>query len=81
MRSDGGSSQPGDIEKHSEVWEGKVLRTGSVRGAAKVKAIETALGLNRASSQASQSGPAAAAAGTPAADGGGGGGTDAKSSS
>ena len=72
MRNDGGSSQPGDIETKIVVWEGKVLRTGSVRGAAKVKTFETALGLNRASSQASQPGAAAAAAEPPAADGGGG---------
>ena len=78
MRNDCGSSQPGDIEKHYEVWEGKVHRTGSVRGAAKVKTFETALGLNRASSKAPRPGPAAAAAGSPAADGGGGGGTDAQ---
>ena len=58
MRNDGGSSQPGDIEKHFEVWEGKVLRTGSVRGAAKVKTFETALGLYQASSRASKPGPA-----------------------
>ena len=72
VRNDGSSSQPGDIEKHFEVWEGKVLRSGSVRGAAKVKTFETALGLNQAASQASQPGPAAATAGPPAADGGGG---------
>ena len=77
MRNDGGSSQPGDIEKHVKVWEGKVLRTGSVRGAEKAITFETAFGLNQATSQASQRGPAAAAAGPPA-DGGGGGGTDAK---
>ena len=41
MRNDGGSSQPGDIEKHFEVWKGKVLRRGSVRGAAQVKTFET----------------------------------------
>ena len=41
MRNGGGSSQPGDIEKQFEVWEGKVLRTGSVRGAAKVKTFDT----------------------------------------
>ena len=72
MWNGGGSSQPRDIEKHFEVWEGKVLRTGSVRGAAKVKTFETALGLNQAASQAPQPGPAAAAAGPPGADGGGG---------
>ena len=72
MRNDGSSSQPGDIEKHFEVWEGKALRAGSVRGAAKVNTPETALGLNRAASQASQPGPAASAAGPPTADGGGG---------
>ena len=56
-----------------------------MRGAAKAKKIETALGLNKAASQAPQPGPAAAdgggcieAAGHPAADGGGGGGTDAQ---
>ena len=72
MRNGGGSSQPGDIEKHLEVWEGKVLRTRSVRGAAKVKTFETGFGHNQAASQASLPGPAAAAAGPPAADGGGG---------
>ena len=72
MRNGGGSSQPGDIERHFEVWEGKVLRTGSVRGDEKVKTFETAFGLNQAASQASQPGPAAAAAGPPTADGGGG---------
>ena len=90
MRNDGGSSQPGVIER--QVWEGKLLRTGSVGGAAKTKKYETALGFNPAVSQASQPGPAAAAAGPlaadgfggtdaagpPAADGGGGGGTDAQ---
>ena len=56
-----------------------------MRGAAKAKKIETALGLDQAASQAPQSGPAAAdgggctdAAGPPAADGGGSGGTDAQ---
>ena len=49
-----------------------------MHGAAKVKTFETALGLNRAASQASQPGPAAAAAGPLAADGGGGGGTNAQ---
>ena len=78
MRPDGGSSQSADIEKHSEVWEGRILRTGSVGDAAKVKTLESALGLNQAASQAPQPGNAAAAAGHPAADGGGGGGgTDA----
>ena len=72
MRDDGGSSQPGDIEKHFGVWEYMVPQTGSVRGAAKAKKIKTALGLNQASSRASQPGPADAAAGPPAADGGGG---------
>ena len=71
MRDGSGSSQPGDIEKHFEVWEGKVLRTGSVRGAEKVKTFESALGLNQATNRASQPGPAAAAAGPPTADGGG----------
>ena len=80
MRHGGGSSQPGDIEKHFEVSEGRLLRTGSFGDAAKAKTFETALGLNQAASQASQSGPAAAAAGNPAVDGGGrgGGGTDAQ---
>ena len=78
MRNCGGSSQPGDIEKHLEVWEGRSLRTGSAVGAAKVKTFETALGLNQDVSQASRPGPAAAAVGLPAADGGGGGGTDAQ---
>ena len=41
MRNHGGSSQPGDIEKHFKVCEGKVVRTGFVRGAAKVKTFET----------------------------------------
>ena len=76
MRNDGGSSQPGDIEKHFKVCECRFLRTGSVGGAAKVKTFETALGLNQAASQASQLGPATDAAGPPTADGGGGGGTD-----
>ena len=84
MRNDGGSSQPGDIEKHFEVWEGKVLRKSSVRGAAKAITSYTALGLKETASQVSQPGPAAAggggtyAAGPPGADGGGGGGTDAQ---
>ena len=69
---DGGSSQPGDIEKHCKAWEGRFLRTGSVGGFAKVKTSETALGLNEAAGQASQPGAAAAAAGPPTADGGGG---------
>ena len=30
MRKDGGSSQPGGIEKHSKAWEGRFLRKGSV---------------------------------------------------
>ena len=77
IRHDGGSSQPGDIEKHFEVWEGRFLHTSSVGDAAKFKTFETALGLIQAASQASQLGPAAAAAGPPAADGGGGGSTDA----
>ena len=77
MRNSGGSSQPVDIERHCEVWESKVLRTGSLRGSAKLKTLETALGLNQAVSQASQPRPAAAAAGPPTADGGGGG-TDAQ---
>ena len=68
MRHDGGSSQPGDIEKHFEIWEGRFLRTGSVGDTAKVKTFETALKLNQAASQASQPGPAAAAAGPPTAD-------------
>ena len=72
VRNDGGSSQPGDIEKHLKTWEGKALRTGSVRGAAEVKTFKTALGLNQATSKASQPGPSAAA------DGSGGGGTDAQ---
>ena len=72
MPKEGDSSQPGDIEKHFEVWEDKVLRTVSVRGAAKVKTFETALGLHQAASQAPQPEPAAAAARPPAADGGGG---------
>ena len=76
MRNCGGSSQPGDIEKHFIVWEGKALRTGSVCGAAKVKIFETALGLNQATSPGFQPGPAAAAAVPPSADGGGG--TDAQ---
>ena len=37
MRNGGDSSQPGGIEKNFPFWEGKVLRTGSVRGAAKSK--------------------------------------------
>ena len=74
-RNDGGSSQPEDIEKHFKAREGRVLRTGSVRGGAKVKTFETALGLNQAVCRASQPGPTAAAAGPPA-DCGGGGGTD-----
>ena len=56
-----------------------------MRGAAKAKKIETALGHNQAASHAPQPGPAAAdcgggtdAAGPPAADGGGGAGTDAQ---
>ena len=56
-----------------------------MRGAAKPKTFEIALGLNQAASQAPQPGHAAAdgggctdAAGSPAADGGGGGGTDAQ---
>ena len=49
-----------------------------MRGAAKAKTFETALGLNQAASQASQPGPAAAAAELPGADSGGGGGTDAQ---
>ena len=91
-RQDGSSSEPGDIEKHFEVWEGRFPRKGSVGGAAKVKTFETTLGLNQVTSQASQPGPDAAAAGPPAAhgsggtdaagpsfaDGGGGGGTDAR---
>ena len=76
MPNDGGSSQPGDIEKHFKAWEGRFLRTGSLGGAEKVKTSETALGLNQAASQAYQPGPAAAAAGLPAADDGGG--TDAQ---
>ena len=40
MRNDGGSSQPGGVEKHFVVWEGRFLRTGSVGGAAKVKIFE-----------------------------------------
>ena len=43
-----------------------------MRGAARVETFETALGLNKAASQAAQPGPAAAA------DRGGGGGTDAQ---
>ena len=56
-----------------------------MRGAAKAKNFETALGLDQAASQAPQSGPAAAdgggctdAAGPLAADGGGSGSTDAQ---
>ena len=77
MRQSGGSSQPGDIGKHFDVWEGRFLRTGSVGDDAKVITFETALGLNQAASQDYQPGPAAAATGPPAADGDGGGGTDA----
>ena len=72
MRNDGGSSQPGGIEKHFEVWEGRFLRTGFVGGAAEVKSFEAVLELNQAANQAFQPGPAAAAAEPPAADGGGG---------
>ena len=68
----------------TSAWEGKVVRKGSVRGAAKATTFETALGLDQAASRAPQPGPPAAdgggctdAAGPPAADGGGGGGTDA----
>ena len=71
-RHDSGSSQPGDIGKHFEVWEGRFLRTGSVSDAAQVKTFETALGPNQVASQAFQPGLVAAAAGPPAADGGGG---------
>ena len=80
MRHNGGSSQPGDIEKQFEVWEGRFLRTSSVGDAAKFKTSETALRLSQAASQASQSGPDAAAAEPLAADGGGrgGAGTDAQ---
>ena len=79
MRNDGSSSsEPGNIENHFEVWEGRFPRKGSAGGAATVKTFETAWGLNQASSQAPQPGPAAAAAGLPVADGGGGGGTDAQ---
>ena len=42
MPNDGGSCQPGDIEKHSKAWEGRFLCTGSVGGAAKIKTIKTA---------------------------------------
>ena len=83
MRNGGGSFEPGGNDKHSEVWKGKVILKGSVRGAANLNPFNTALGLNQGASQASQPGSAAAAAGPPAVDGGGGtasegGGTDAQ---
>ena len=81
MRHGGGSSQPGDTEKHFKTWEGRFLSTGSVGDNAKVKTFETALGLNQAASRAPQPGLFAAAAGSPATDiGSGGGGTDAAGS-
>ena len=76
MRNGGGSCEPWDIDNHSRVWKGEILRTDSVRGAANLKTFNTSLRLNQGASQAIQPGTASAAAGPPAADGGGG--TDAQ---
>ena len=74
---DGDRSQPGDIEKHFEVWKGRFLSTGSVGSAAK---FETALGLSQAADgpPTADGGGGTDAAGPPTTDGGGGGGTDAQ---